>query len=418
FLECNVNALLSRWHRNLEEYSKCIKSVTLSQVKAIFFVRYIDAIYPSLIAIHLFFRERLAKKNPARSTLPVRVISGDMCGEFALLLRKYGSKDGLWMENTVPVSLFGRYLLNNPDHILMYGKYCTMAPARTNEERCVSLAVTFSPSSMQERIQKILSGRGVASRRKAEEYIEQGLVKVNGKVATLGQKADADVDKIEVDGKVLQERKEMMYYVMNKPVGVETSNVDTKTIVQKKAAAGKPIPKHLQPPKNAPPNEVRTVRDLLSAQLVGKIYPVGRLDKDSGGLLLFTNDGVLAYRLTHPTFTHEKEYEVVLGKPIEPLALKKLEEGFILDGSMTKPLKAWKVGPAIIRMILTEGRNRQIRRMCQNVGYTVKELKRVRIMTLEDNRLKAGFIRELSDGERKALLKSVDLDPEKDQPAA
>ncbi len=241
---------------------------------------------------------------------------------------------------------------------------------------------------MLERLQKILSARGIASRRKAEEYIQQGLVKVNNMVATLGQKADSDVDLIEVDGKVLEARQQMLYYVMNKPVGIETSNVERE--------AGQAAD-HL------------TVRNLLPAHLKGKIYPVGRLDKDSSGLLLFTNDGVLSYRLTHPKFTHEKEYEVVLGRPIEPIALRKLEEGFELDGSMTKPLKTWKVAPNAIRIVLTEGRNRQIRRMCQNVGYTVKELKRVRIMTLADDRLKPGALREVTGEERERLLASVGL---------
>jgi 23S rRNA pseudouridine2605 synthase len=249
---------------------------------------------------------------------------------------------------------------------------------------------------MQERIQKILSARGIASRRKSEEYIEHGLVTVNGKVVRLGDKADPDLDHIEVDGKVLAERKEMLYYVMNKPVGVETSNVSH---VEK--SSKKPV-KHHQVPQE-------TVRDILPAALRGKVYPVGRLDKDSCGLLLFTNDGVLSYRLTHPKFTHDKEYEVVLGRTIEPIALKKLEEGFELDGSLTKPLKAWKVAPNIIRIILTEGRNRQIRRMCQNVGYTVKELRRVRIMTLTDDTLKSGMTRALTVEEKKALLRSVGI---------
>ncbi len=251
---------------------------------------------------------------------------------------------------------------------------------------------------MQERLQKILSARGIASRRKAEDYIVQGLVKVNGEVATLGQKADPEVDQIEVDGKVLDARSEMLYYVMNKPVGFETSNVDPAT--QKK-----PETKDKRPALHRP-----TVRELLPPNLRGKIFPVGRLDKDSEGLLLFTTDGVLSYRLTHPKFTHEKEYEVVLGKAIEPLALKKLEEGFELDGSMTKPLKAWKIGPNVVRIVLTEGRNRQIRRMCQNVGYTVKNLKRVRIMTLQDDRLRPGVIRLLTEAEKSALLQSVGIE--------
>jgi len=249
---------------------------------------------------------------------------------------------------------------------------------------------------MQERIQKILSARGIASRRKSEEYIAQGLVTVNGKVVGIGDKADSEKDRIVVDGKVLEERKEMLYYVMNKPVGVETTNV---------SHAEKPISKKPHQYQKKPPDQ--TVRDLLPAALRGIVHPVGRLDKDSSGLLLFTNDGVLSYRLTHPKFTHDKEYEVVLGGTIEPIALKKLEEGFELDGSITKPLKAWKVAPNVIRIVLTEGRNRQIRRMCQNVGYTVKELKRVRIMTLEDEKLKPGMTRALTAEEKKALLRSV-----------
>ena len=238
---------------------------------------------------------------------------------------------------------------------------------------------------MQERLQKILSARGIASRRKAEEYITQGLVQVNGVVATLGQKADPATDKIEVDGKILKDRLEMLYYVMNKPVGVETTNVE-------KARQESP-----------------SVRDILPPALRGKIFPVGRLDKDSWGLLLFTNDGVLAYRLTHPSFSHEKEYEVTLDRPIIPLACKKIEEGFEMDGHKTKPLKCSKVAPNVLRITLTEGKNRQIRRMCQHVGFTVVGLRRMRIMTLTDDRLQAGKIRALTEAEKTGLLRSVGL---------
>ena len=239
---------------------------------------------------------------------------------------------------------------------------------------------------MKERLQKILSAQGVASRRKAEEYIEQGLVKVNGKVATLGQSADPEVDTIEVDGKVLKDRQEMLYYVMNKPVGVETTNIETEA------------------------SQMPTVRDVLPPALRGKIFHVGRLDKDSWGLLLFTNDGVIAYRLTHPSFSHEKEYEVTLDRPIIPLACRKIEEGFEMDGHRTKPLKCSKVAPNIIRITLTEGKNRQIRRMCQHVGFTVVGLRRLRIMTLTDDRLQAGKIRPLNESEKRVLLQSVGLE--------
>ncbi len=257
---------------------------------------------------------------------------------------------------------------------------------------------------MQERLQKILSARGIASRRKAEEYIQAGLVKVNGEVAILGQKADPEKDQIQVDGRVLQDRVEMLYYVMNKPVGVETTNVDRNNRRQEKNDSLEIATKMQSSEPVAP-----SVRDILPPELQGKIFPVGRLDKDSSGLLLFTNDGVLAYRLTHPSFQHEKEYEVLLDRPIIPLACKKIEEGFEMDGHMTKPLQCMRIGPSLIRIILTEGKNRQIRRMCQHVGFTVRSLKRIRIMTLMDDRLPAGHIRMLKSGEKKDLLRSVGL---------
>lgn len=239
---------------------------------------------------------------------------------------------------------------------------------------------------MLQRLQKILSERGIASRRKAEEYITQGLVTVNGKKATLGDKADPAFDRVEVDGKVLSDRAKMLYYVMNKPVGVETTNVD-----------------------RGEQTATTSVRDILPASLRGKIFPVGRLDKDSSGLLLFTNDGVLSYRLTHPSFHHEKEYEVETDRPIAPVTLRKIEEGFELDGRMTKPLTCTKVGPRTVRVTLTEGRNRQIRRMFQFTGYTVKALRRVRIMTLTDPTLAFGAVRTLTDEEKAGLLRSVEL---------
>lgn len=261
---------------------------------------------------------------------------------------------------------------------------------------------------MQERLQKILSARGVCSRRKAEEYIESGLVRVNGKRAILGQKADALVDEITVDGKVLQDRAEMLYYVMNKPEGVETTNVDRTTHPGPKIEKGG-RGAHKKASSGASDPSVPTVRDLLPPKLQGKIYPVGRLDKDSSGLLLFTNDGVLAYRLTHPKFDHDKEYEVTVDRPLLPAICKKIEEGFEMDGSKTKPLKCWKTASTTARVILTEGKNRQVRRMFQQCGYTVKILKRVRIMTLSDDAMKTGTLRALKDEEKIKLLRSVEL---------
>jgi 23S rRNA pseudouridine2605 synthase/23S rRNA pseudouridine2604 synthase len=207
---------------------------------------------------------------------------------------------------------------------------------------------------------------------------------VIGKVAELGQKADAEKDKIEVDGKVLAERQEMLYYLMYKPVGVETTNTEA-------------------------PREDDKVRDLLPKELQGKIYPVGRLDKDSEGLLLFTNDGVLAYRLTHPKFEHEKEYEVETVEPIFEGALNKMRNGLKLEGEMTKPARIEKVDHNKFRIFLTEGRNRQIRKMVSKVGSEVKILKRTRIVSLRDDELRPGQLRPLTAKERSTLLQSVGL---------
>lgn len=241
---------------------------------------------------------------------------------------------------------------------------------------------------MQERLQKILSARGICSRRKAEEYIKKGLVKVNGKLAELGSKADPETDAIEVDGTVLEARKEMVYYLMYKPAGAVTTNDETKELKESKE---------------------KTVRDLLPRELRGKVFPVGRLDKDSEGLLLFTNDGVLAYRLTHPKFDHEKEYEVTVHQDVKEGQLKKLREGLLILGEKTKPAIVQKISTFKFRIALTEGKNRQIRRMAQKVGLTVTKLKRIRIGTLTDIKLESDKFRPLTDSEKRMLLEYVGI---------
>lgn len=251
---------------------------------------------------------------------------------------------------------------------------------------------------MQERLQKILSLWGIASRRKAEEYIEQGLVKVNGKVAKIGQKADPEKDVIEVDGKVIEARKEMMYYVMNKPVGVVTENVTHRLSKSHSSSSD----------EGQGTSDV-TVRDLLPKHLQGKIFPVGRLDKATSGLLLFTNDGVLAYRLTHPKFYHEKEYEVRVERPIEDGALHKLSNGLIILGSKTKPAEVKRLSGRRFSIALTEGKNQQIRRMCKKIGHPVKELQRIRIVTLSDPDLEEGRVRVLTEKERGEIVKAVGI---------
>lgn len=262
---------------------------------------------------------------------------------------------------------------------------------------------------MKERLQKILSARGICSRRKAEEYLDRSLVKVNGILAKVGDKADPSVDRIEVDGRVLEERQEMLYFLMNKRVGVETSNVSLDS--PRTLACHDELDESIHARMRGTRDDTNplTVRDLLPKHLQGKIYPVGRLDKDTSGLLLLTNDGVLAYRLTHPKFDHEKEYEVTTEVEIFDGSLHKLKKGVMISGDKTKPAHIERLGPSKFNIALTEGKNRQIRRMCQKVGAPVKHLKRVRIVTLKDPRLAAGEIRELTNKEREDLLKAVGL---------
>ncbi len=253
---------------------------------------------------------------------------------------------------------------------------------------------------MIERLQKILSSRGIASRRKAEEYIRAGLVTVNGKVATVGQKADPDVDRVEVDGKVLESRREMLYYLMHKPVGVVTTNLEGG---KGKRGDGSGQGK-VRADERSP-----SVRDLLPQNLRGKIFPVGRLDKDSEGLLIFTNDGALAYRLTHPKFDHEKEYEVTLMQPLTNGQLRKMEGGMTILGEKIKPARVRRIAGSKFTIVLTEGKNRQIRRMCKKVGCEVKTLRRVRIMNIADARLRPGSMRKLTEKEKVDLLRSMGL---------
>ena len=228
---------------------------------------------------------------------------------------------------------------------------------------------------MEIRLQKFLSQAGVCSRRKGETYILEGRVAVNGETITrLGVRVDPLKDRVTVDGDAVEIRDEMVYIALNKPEGYVTSCDHT----------GEKI-----------------VLDLISVDQ--RIYPVGRLDKDSTGLLLLTNDGTAHHRLSHPSFDHEKEYEVTLEKPITGGALKKLEAGVLLKGSRTRPARIKKLTPRKFKIILQEGRNRQIRRMVNKVGGKVISLKRIRIADIFLGNLGRGKWRYLSQQEIKQL---------------
>ena len=235
---------------------------------------------------------------------------------------------------------------------------------------------------MTERLQKILSARGVCSRRKAEEWIAAGRVSVNGKPAVVGQTADPDLDLILLDGEPLPTGGEYVYIMLHKPRGYVTTLSDEK---------GRP-----------------EVTQLVNCGT--RVYPVGRLDMDSEGLLLLTNDGALANALMHPGFEVNKTYEVwVTG--FQPGADKLLERPVVLDGRpIRRPdvrLLSARDGIAHLHITIHEGRNRQVRRMCQTAGMRVTRLRRIAEGPLNLGNLKKGTWRYLTDPELAELKKEL-----------
>ncbi len=229
------------------------------------------------------------------------------------------------------------------------------------------------------RLQKYLSSAGFCSRRKGEEYIRDGLVKVNGIIVTeLGTKVDPQNDRIEVNETLVKEGQKKVYIALNKPREYVTSCDH--------------------------PGE-KIVLDLVD--IPERIYPVGRLDKDSTGLLLLTNDGRLHHRLSHPSFDHEKEYEVAVASHITDGALRSLEKGMPMMGTKTRPAKIKRLSSKRFKIILKEGRNRQIRRMVGKVGGRVIGLKRIRISNIKLGKLSEGSWRYLGEKEREGLLNSL-----------
>jgi 23S rRNA pseudouridine2605 synthase len=231
----------------------------------------------------------------------------------------------------------------------------------------------------EERIQKLLAQAGLGSRRACEEFISEHRVTVNGKLVELGAKADPIRDVIKVDGKRVQFESKRIYLALNKPIGVVTTNSDE---------FGR-----------------KTVRDLIPIE--GHLYPVGRLDADSEGLVLLTNDGDLANALTHPRYEHEKEYRVLVEGEPSASTLKAWRHGVLLEGQKTAPAKVEVTGGdrglTWVRVIMHEGRKRQIREVAGMLGHPVKYLQRVRVGPIRLINLKVGEWRHLSASEIKLL---------------
>jgi pseudouridine synthase len=227
------------------------------------------------------------------------------------------------------------------------------------------------------RLNKYLSEQGIASRREADRMISAGLVKVNGKTVTeMGHKIDPDADKVVVDEEQVKKERKLVYIALNKPKGYVCSMKPT----------------HEDP---------QIVTDLID--IMERVYPVGRLDKETTGLLLLTNDGTLVNQIIHPSAESEKEYEVTFYLQISERVLDRLRAGVRLGEEQTLPTKVKKIAPAKIRIILREGKNRQVRRMCQKVGFPVKNLKRVRIKDLVLGDLALGEWRYLTEAEVASL---------------
>ena len=238
----------------------------------------------------------------------------------------------------------------------------------------------YYSNDMKTRLNKFLAERGVCSRRQADALIESRKVKVNGSIAELGLQVN-EQDEIIVSGKRIENvRQDKIYLAFHKPVGIMTS-VDSKA--------------------------KDTVRSFLN--LKPGVFPVGRLDVASSGLLLLTNDGELSEHITHPRYDHEKEYLVTVDRVVRREDLRTMADGMMILGSKTKPGVVKKIDDNRFSIILTEGRNRQIRRMCEALGYEVKALRRVRVMNIELEDMPSGKTRPLSTKEIRELKQQLGI---------
>ncbi len=232
------------------------------------------------------------------------------------------------------------------------------------------------------RLNKFLSDAGVCSRRQADRYVEQGRILIDGEPAQLGQKVHAGQE-VRVDGKCISISRKQIVLAVNKPKGIVCTTEK---------------------------RERDNIVDFL--KYPERVYPVGRLDKDSEGLILMTNDGELMNEILKARNYHEKEYEVTINRPVTNAFLKQMSEGVEILDTVTRPCKVKKTGVYTFRIILTQGMNRQIRRMCEACGYRVRELKRLRIMNIHLGDLPTGKYREITGEEISKLEKLAGRKPE------
>jgi 23S rRNA pseudouridine2605 synthase len=229
------------------------------------------------------------------------------------------------------------------------------------------------------RVQKVLRSAGIGSLRAVVELIDAGRITVNGEVAVLGRRVDPEHDEVAVDGTPIGVAPGLVYRLLNKPAGVVSTADDPQ---------GRP-----------------TVVELVPSE--PRVVPVGRLDVGTEGLLLLTNDGTLHHRLTHPSFGVEKEYLAEVQGELGPHELRLLRTGVELEDGVTAPAKVSQLAPGVLRLVIHEGRNRQVRRMCEAVGHPVVRLVRTRIGTLADVHLAPGEWRDLTTEEVRALERAV-----------
>ena len=224
------------------------------------------------------------------------------------------------------------------------------------------------------RLNKYISETGACSRREADKWIEAGRVSLNGQPATLGTQV-ADGDEVRIDGNLIGVKKQQVYIALNKPVGI---------ICTTEAHIEDNIIDHVGYPE--------------------RIFPVGRLDRDSEGLILLTNNGDIVNEILRSENNHEKEYVVTVDRPITDLSLRMLAAGVKIMGELTKPSKVTRVNAQSFRIVLTQGLNRQIRRMCSALGYKAQRLQRVRIMNVHLGNLRPGQWRHLTPAELAGLM--------------